>query len=109
MTETGVIVAETPGTGSWRCVTTCYCELSLGCAPVRVRTVAHDGAKGGRVDHLAIEHPAVFECKVQLVSVFGLQPALELDEARLAAWTDVDAIRNPSETTRTAFHCTCSI
>ena len=50
-----------------------------------VGTVAHDRAIRGIVDHLAIEHPAVFEREVQLVAVFGRQPTLELDKARLAA------------------------
>ena len=69
-----------------------------------VRTVAHDGAIRRMVDHLAIEHPAVFERKVQLVPVFGWQPTRELDKARLAARTDLEAIRHPSKITRTAFH-----
>jgi hypothetical protein len=60
MTETGVIVAETPG-GFVELLRTFSCGLSLGCAPVRIRSVAHDGTIGGSVDHLAIKHPAVFE------------------------------------------------
>ena len=53
---------------------------------------------------MAVEHPAVFERQMKVVSIFGGQPMLELDEAGLSAGSDFDVIWNLAETTRANFY-----
>ena len=52
---------------------------------------------------MAVEHPAIFERQMKVVSIFG-QPTLELDEAGLSAGSDLDLIWKLAEITRANFY-----
>lgn len=72
-------------------------------ASVEVWAFADNRTIGRCVEHLAVQHSAVFECEMQSVAVLGPRAMGELHHAGLPAHADLDLIRNGAEIARSAF------